>query len=53
MNRSSSTRARTAENVFFASADQLLPEDPGGNAVVWDARVGGGFPVVTVASVVR
>jgi hypothetical protein len=32
------------ENVFFASADQLLPEDPGGNAVVWDARQRGGFP---------
>jgi hypothetical protein len=34
------------ENVFFASADRLLPEDPGGNTVVWDARVDGGFPVV-------
>ncbi len=33
-------------NVFFASADRLLPEDRGGNTVVWDARVGGGFPVV-------
>jgi hypothetical protein len=32
------------ENVFFASADRLLPEDPGGNTVVWDAREDGGFP---------
>jgi hypothetical protein len=39
----------TGENVFFASADRLLPEDPGGNTVVWDAREEGGFPV-TVAS---
>jgi hypothetical protein len=36
------------ENVFFASANKLLPEDPGGNTVVWDAREGGGFPVVTL-----
>jgi hypothetical protein len=35
------------ENVFFASADRLLPEDPGGNTVVWDARVDGGFPAAT------
>jgi hypothetical protein len=34
-------------NVFFATEDQLLPEDPGGNVVVYDARVDGGFPVVT------
>jgi hypothetical protein len=33
------------ENVFFASADQLLPEDTGDNVEVWDARVDGGFPV--------
>ncbi len=37
------------DNVFFGTADQLLPEDTGNNVVVWDARVGGGFPV-TVAS---
>jgi hypothetical protein len=37
------------ENVFFASADKLLPEDPGGNTVVWDARVDGGFPVAAPA----
>jgi hypothetical protein len=35
-------------NVFFASADKLLPEDPGGSTVVWDAREDGGFPVVTL-----
>jgi hypothetical protein len=36
-------------NVFFATGDQLLPEDPGGNVVVYDARVDGGFPVETSA----
>jgi hypothetical protein len=36
-------------NVFFATEDQLLPEDPGGNVVVYDARVDGGFPVLTSA----
>jgi hypothetical protein len=30
--------------VFFATADQLLPEDTGGNVEVWDARQNGGFP---------
>jgi hypothetical protein len=38
------------EDVFFASADRLSPEDPGGNVAVWDARVGGGFPVGNAAS---
>jgi hypothetical protein len=33
------------ENVFFASADKLLPEDQSGNTVVWDARTDGGLPV--------
>jgi hypothetical protein len=33
------------KNVFFASADRLLPEDTGDNVVVWDAREDGGFPV--------
>jgi hypothetical protein len=37
-------------NVFFASADRLLPEDPGGNTVVWDARQDGGFPVTATGS---
>jgi hypothetical protein len=36
------------EDVFFGSADQLLPQDTSNNVVVYDARVGGGFPV-TVA----
>jgi hypothetical protein len=34
-------------NVFFATADQLLPEDNSNNVVVWDARVGGGYPVAS------
>lgn len=38
------------DNVFFGSADQLLPEDKSDNVVVWDARVGGGFPVAASAS---
>jgi hypothetical protein len=37
------------QDVFFASADRLLPEDTGDNVVVWDARVGGGFPVLPTA----
>jgi hypothetical protein len=37
-------------DVYFASADQLLPEDTGNNVVVYDARVGGGFPVTVAAS---
>jgi hypothetical protein len=36
-------------NVFFASADRLTAEDPGGNVAVWDAREGGGFPGATSA----
>ncbi len=36
------------ENVFFGTADQLLPEDTSNNVVVWDARIGGGFPVTVV-----
>lgn len=32
-------------NVFFGTADQLLPEDTSNNVAVWDARVDGGFPV--------
>jgi hypothetical protein len=37
------------QDVFFASADQLLPEDTGNNVVVWDARQDGGFPVLPPA----
>jgi WD40-like Beta Propeller Repeat len=33
------------ENVFFGTADQLLPQDVSNNVVVYDARVSGGFPV--------
>ena len=33
------------DNVFFGTAGQLLPQDTSNNVVVWDARVGGGFPV--------
>jgi sugar lactone lactonase YvrE len=33
------------QDVFFASADKLLPEDTSDNVVVWDAREDGGFPV--------
>ena len=36
------------ENVFFGTADDLLPQDTSNNVVVYDARVDGGFPV-TVA----
>ena len=36
------------ENVFFGTADQLLPQDTSNNVAVYDARVDGGFPV-TVA----
>jgi len=35
-------------NVFFGSADQLLPQDRSNNVVVWDARIDGGFPVTVV-----
>lgn len=35
-------------DVFFASADQLLPEQgTGDNIVVYDARIDGGFPMTT------
>jgi hypothetical protein len=35
-------------DVFFATADQLLPQDTSTNVVVYDARAGGGFPASTV-----
>jgi hypothetical protein len=33
------------DDVFIATADQLLPQDTDTRAVVYDARVGGGYPV--------
>jgi len=35
-------------NVFFATADQLVPQDKSTNVVVYVARKGGGFPLSTV-----
>ena len=31
-------------NVFFATSDDLVPQDTGNNVVVYDARINGGFP---------
>jgi len=39
----------SGENVFFGSADQLLPQDRSNNVVVYDARVDGGFSVAAAA----
>jgi hypothetical protein len=40
----------SGDDVFFGTADQLLPEDTSNNVVVWDARKEGGFPVTVAAS---
>ncbi len=37
------------ENVFFATEDQLLPSDTDSHVDVYDARVGGGFPVAAAS----
>jgi hypothetical protein len=39
----------SGEDVFFGSANKLLPQDTSDNVVVWDARQDGGFPVATAA----
>jgi NHL repeat len=36
-------------DVFFGTAEQLLPEDTGGDVVVYDARIDGGFPILPAA----
>ena len=35
-------------DVFFATADQLLPQDESSNVVIYDAREDGGFPLSAV-----
>ena len=37
------------EDVFFATADQLVTQDQGNRVAVYDARVGGGFPATVAA----
>jgi hypothetical protein len=37
-------------NVFFAAADQLVPQDKSTNVVVYDAREGGGLPLTAAPS---
>jgi hypothetical protein len=37
----------TGENVFFSTADQLVPQDIDTQLDFYDARVGGGFPAPT------
>jgi DNA-binding beta-propeller fold protein YncE len=39
----------SGQDVFFGSANKLLPQDTGDNVDVWDARKDGGFPFPTAA----
>jgi hypothetical protein len=39
----------SGQDVFFGSANKLLPQDTSDNVVVWDARQDGGFPVPPAA----
>jgi hypothetical protein len=36
-------------DVYFATSDRLLQQDPGGSVVVYDARIDGGFSVAPIA----
>jgi hypothetical protein len=37
----------SGDDVFFTGSDELVPSPNGGDSAVFDARVGGGFPVVS------
>jgi hypothetical protein len=40
----------TGDNVFFKTADSLIPQDTDSQQDFYDARTGGGFPVPSLAS---